>query len=331
MISKRRLKFRGEMQLHSRYLRRCLTMLPSDYQSMDMQRVTIALFCVGGCAILEKEDPAFGMKSSEKAATIKWLLSLQTVSGGFRPTATFSGIRHDFDQAHASMTYAALSIFQILHSDQPLTGVDVSGVKHSLKNLQMNDGSFRANRFSEYDMRFVYCVCAICHYIEDYSTIDKDEVAKYVESCQSYEGGIGQQPMGEAHAGSTFCGVAALHLIGRLNSVFPHHSRERRNLVRWLIHLQHSGFRGRTNKAWDTCYSFWVVASLSILGQINLIDREKNIEYVRETRSALSGGFGKFPDSSSDPYHTYFALAALSLVRHIDCRITPSLILPILK
>ena len=37
--------------------------------------------------------------------------------------------------------------------------------------------------------------------------------------CQSYEGGIGAQPGLEAHGGYTFCGLAALRLLGAVDMI----------------------------------------------------------------------------------------------------------------
>lgn len=36
----------------------------------------------------------------------------------------------------------------------------------------------------------------------------------WIVSCQTYEGGIGGVPDKEAHGGYTFCGIAALALLG---------------------------------------------------------------------------------------------------------------------
>ena len=62
--------------------------------------------------------------------------------------------------------------------------------------------------------------------------------------------------------GSTFCGVASLALMGRLDNAFSATERER--LIRWCINRQMSGFQGRPNKPVDTCYSFWIGATLEV-------------------------------------------------------------------
>ena len=63
--------------------------------------------------------------------------------------------------------------------------------------------------------------------------------------------------------GSTFCAVASLSLMGRLDSAFS--PEERRGLARWCLRRQVTGFQGRPNKPSDTCYSFWIGASLEVL------------------------------------------------------------------
>ena len=62
--------------------------------------------------------------------------------------------------------------------------------------------------------------------------------------------------------GSTFCAVASLVLMGRLNSALTPHQVER--LKRWCVCRQQTGFQGRPNKPVDTCYSFWVGATLEV-------------------------------------------------------------------
>ena len=50
--------------------------------------------------------------------------------------------------------------------------------------------------------------------------------------------------------------------MGRLDDAFS--AVERRRLIRWCINRQISGFQGRPNKPADTCYSFWVGATLEV-------------------------------------------------------------------
>lgn len=44
-----------------------------------------------------------------------------------------------------------------------------------------------------------------------------DGVAETIIASQTYEGGLSNVIGGEAHGGYTFCGVAALSVLGRLH------------------------------------------------------------------------------------------------------------------
>lgn len=62
--------------------------------------------------------------------------------------------------------------------------------------------------------------------------------------------------------GSTFCAIAALVLMDKLYDAF--NEKEIKRLKRWCISRQQTGFQGRPNKPVDTCYSFWVGATLKV-------------------------------------------------------------------
>lgn len=63
-------------------------------------------------------------------------------------------------------------------------------------------------------------------------------------------------------AGSTFCAIASLHLMGKFDAAFS--PQQLKSLKRWLAFRQCQGLHGRPNKPDDTCYSFWVGASLKV-------------------------------------------------------------------
>lgn len=128
---------------------------------------------------------------------------------------------------------------------------------------------------------------------------------------QSYDCGIGQGPELESHGGSSYCAIASLALMNQLNRLTPH---QQHGLKRWLISRQEDGFQGRPNKPVDTCYSFWVGATLKILDMYQFVNFEKNREYLLLTQDALLGGLAKWVDTRADPLHTYMGLAGLSLM-----------------
>ena len=73
------------------------------------------------------------------------------------------------------------------------------------------------------------------------------------------------------------------------------------------------------NKLSDTCYSWWCTGSLYNIDVnfIKLVDLNKAEDYLlNKTQNQLFGGFGRDPDSTPDPMHSYLALASLSLWNH---------------
>ncbi|CAI5441675.1 unnamed protein product [Caenorhabditis angaria] len=78
------------------------------------------------------------------------------------------------------------------------------------------------------------------------------------------------------------------------------------------------GFHGRAHKPDDSCYAFWIGASLNILGAYNLVSTTHVREFLMIAQHSHIGGFCKLPEVSgySDLLHTYFSIAALSLMHH---------------
>jgi len=216
-----------------------------------------------------------------------------------------------YDYGHIAMTYVALALLRILGDDY--SRVNRKAITSALRHLQQKDGRYRricsynASILvlielrvlvsfspvllpSEHDMRFVFCACAISYMLDDWSGVDVDKVVEYVKASQSYEGSIGQGPGNEGHGGSTYCALASLKLCGRLGDL-----PRRSELIRWLSSRQVSGFQGRPNKDPDTCYSFWVGASLDLLGcHSEVVNPLLNRSFSLSCQSKI-GGFSKTP------------------------------------
>ena len=119
---------------------------------------------------------------------------------------------------------------------------------------------------------------------------------------------MGQAPGQESNGGGTYCSVASLALMGKLDKI-----KNPEKLIHWLVDRQLSGFQGRTNKVADTCYSWWVGGTLKILGQYGLVSPDicRSFHFVCQSKI---GGFSKVPDVPPDVLHTYFSLCALKML-----------------
>ena len=59
--------------------------------------------------------------------------------------------------------------------------------------------------------------------------------------------------------------------------------------------LLHAGFNGRPNKVADTCYAWWVIGALEVLGRIHLQNFNAAERYLLEKTQHQIGGFSKMP------------------------------------
>ena len=312
---------------HSKYFARCLSVLPSYISSLDNSRVTLAFYSLAALDLLGSLPQSLPYSSSE---LISWIYRLQlndqSKPCGFRGSTCVITSRTNsnaYDQTHITMTMASLISLLLLGDD--LEHVQRDQIASSLAQLQLPNGSFLATSLStENDLRFVYCACVIAFILNDWTGIDRDLCRTFILQCRTYEYAFGQVPGAEAHGGSTFCAIAALALMNSLNQL--DHQDE---LIRWCLFRQDEGFNGRPHKPDDSCYSWWIVATLNLLGKEFLIDMDRNKSFLHATEAKETGGFGKLPSSNADPLHSYLSLAGLSLMKNPHLKtIHPALIIP---
>ncbi|KAM3345307.1 geranylgeranyl transferase type-1 subunit beta [Capsicum galapagoense] len=315
---------------HICYLEMMLELLPSPYQSQEINRLTLAYFAICSLDILRSLDRV------DKEGVINWVLSLQAhpqdeaeLSNGqfygFHGSRSSQFRQNDHGDAipngsHLASTYCALSILKTLGYDLSL--LDSITIIKSMRNLQQQDGSFMPiHSGAETDLRFVYCAAAISSMLENWSGIDKDKAKEYIINCQSYDGGFGLTSGSESHGGATFCAVASLRLMGLIEDdiLSKNASSCLINvplLLDWSLQRQadtDGGFQGRLNKPTDTCYAFWVGGVLKILGAHKFIDYEGLRKFLFTCQSQY-GGFGKTPEQLPDLYHAYYGFCAFSML-----------------
>jgi prenyltransferase beta subunit len=215
-----------------------------------------------------------------------------------------------FDCGFLTMTYCALATLVILGDD--LKRVDRKSIIQGMKELQLPNGSFKPSALGgESDMRLVYCAAAVSRLLNDWSGVDKDRCARFIRSSLSYEGAFAQYPGSEAHGGSTFCALASLKLMNKLEETLSQEDIDR--LIRWCINRLDQGFSGRPNKDQDTCYSFWIGACLVILNHFEYVGQKNLLDFILMAQEER-GGLSKVPDFYSDPLHTYLGFAGLTFI-----------------
>ena len=244
---------------HEKFCSRILGVLPSGFTSLESNRMTVVFFAVSSLDVLGSLDSV--LSPEIRRNVVDWIYRLQAVPEpenpstfrhGFRGSTTFRAspsrttkLLSAVDGGHLAMTYTALATLAILGDD--LSGVDRAGVIEGLRKLQQEDGSFIASpEAAENDMRFVFCAAAVCSLINDWSGMDVEKAADYVKKSLRYDGGVAQGPGLESHGGSTYCALAALTLMGKLETTF--NAKERDGIRRWCLFRLHQGFQVGLNR-----------------------------------------------------------------------------------
>lgn len=181
----------------------------------------------------------------------------------------------------------------------------------SLKNV---DGSFKGDVYGEVDARIIYCAVSCLSLLNELHNFPLSDCSTYVLSTYDvHSNGFSWIHGTEPHAASVFCSVNSLFLLGKL------HMLNVSQLANWLSHRQTSngGFNGRAEKITDTCYSWWILSPLIVLNKHTWINKNALCKYILLCQDTTKGGISDNPDCQPDIYHTFFGLAALSLVDNL--------------
>ncbi|KAG9286586.1 hypothetical protein G9A89_005354 [Geosiphon pyriformis] len=247
-----------------------------------------ALDLLNNLTVLEKED------------IVKYVVSCQHDNGGFG-----GHLRHD---PHILYTLYAV---QILLIEDALDSVNVEKIVEYVSSLQDRvTGAFSGDEWGEIDTRFSYSALSCLSLLKRLDAIDVPKAIEFIISCKNFDGGFGSTPGAESHAGQIFCCVAALAIVNSLHLVNA-------DLLGWWLcerQLKSGGLNGRPEKLEDVCYSWWVLSSLSILGRLHWIDKEKLIDFVLAAQDPETGGIADRPGDMVDVFHTLFGIAGLSIV-----------------
>ncbi|XP_002037876.2 geranylgeranyl transferase type-1 subunit beta isoform X1 [Drosophila sechellia] len=306
---------------HAKNLLRFLNLLPARMASHDNTRSTIVFFAVCGLDVL---NSLHLVPPQMRQDIIDWIYGGLVVPrdnekkcGGFMGCRAMVPKTEDaeilecmrkYQWGHLAMTYTSLAVLVTLGDD--LSRLDRKSIVDGVAAVQKPEGSFSACiDGSEDDMRFVYCAATICYMLDYWGDVNKETMFQFITRSLRYDYGFSQELEGEAHGGTTFCALAALHLSGQLHRL---DATTVERMKRWLIFRQMDGFQGRPNKPVDTCYSFWIGASLCILDGFELTDYARNREFIMSTQDKLIGGFAKWPQATPDPFHTYLGLCGLA-------------------
>ncbi|KAI0056038.1 terpenoid cyclases/Protein prenyltransferase [Artomyces pyxidatus] len=354
---------------HLQFLVRNLVQgFPARYMSQDASQPWLMFWTLQSFSALQ-----VGIDPNNKQRAIDTIMAWQHQDGGFGGGPG--------QAAHLLATYASVCSLAIVGRPGPGGGwdqIDREKLYKFYMSLKQPDGSFIVSTHGEVDVRGIYCLLVVAYLLNIITPELIAGTASFIASCQTYEGGFSSashpyfsaQPdedapplclpfprpsLGEAHGGYTFCGLASWVLLKPfLSETEPKPSIDEKRLLRWLVYTQGNeaelgGFKGRTNKLVDGCYSWWNGGEFALLEAVGISsynhpsEHERHVDSTDENwadaddslfnRKALqeyillagqhgTGGLRDKPPKNADSYHTLYCLAGLSAAQH---RVFPSL------
>ncbi|XP_061834901.1 geranylgeranyl transferase type-2 subunit beta isoform X2 [Nerophis lumbriciformis] len=169
-----------------------------------------------------------------------------------------------------------------------------------------------------HDPHLLYTLSAVqilCLY-DSVDALDVDKVVEYVKGLQQDDGSFAGDKWGEIDTRFSFCAVATLALLCKMDAINIDKAVE---FVLSCMNFDggfgcRPGSESHAGQLPDVCYSWWVLASLRIIGKIHWIDKDKLRSFILACQDEETGGFADRPGDMVDPFHTLFGIAGLSLL-----------------
>uniref|UniRef100_A0A6B2L6D9 Protein farnesyltransferase subunit beta n=1 Tax=Arcella intermedia TaxID=1963864 RepID=A0A6B2L6D9_9EUKA len=302
-----------DRESHIKYLKSGLAGLGSGFQSLDASKPWLCYWILHGLDLLD-----YSLDDTTKSKLVNYLKQCADPAGGL--------CGGPGQLPHLAPTYAGINALLICATEEAYQSIDRKALYQFFLKLKIPGGGFRVHENGEADVRGSYCALSVAYVLNLLTEELTEGVAKWIASCQTYEGGIGGDVGNEAHGGYTFCGFAALCLLQST------HLLDRKAFLKWVVHRQmafEGGFQGRTNKLVDGCYSFWQGGLFALLDSAFFKNKDKKgseggwmfnqlalQEYVLACCQADNGGLVDKPKKGRDFYHTCYCLSGLSVAQH---------------
>ncbi|TQS35698.1 hypothetical protein Golomagni_03872 [Golovinomyces magnicellulatus] len=282
------------------------------------------------------------LRGIERKKCLRWLRNLQREDGSFGELVTSEGII--WGGRDMRYCYVATALRWILMGDKDKPeDIDIEKLVSHLRSAQTFDGGISESSQHEAHAGYTYCAIASLSFLNRLPSLTENpanrmsgilnvsDTLRWLVSrqvaCQIFHKEEEEDDKDE----ETVCESS------RLSQDQVNLDYEINQKVDDFI-----GFNGRCNKRVDTCYTFWVTASLKLLckAEPELVDSLSARKFLTEQTQHRIGGFGKCPGDPPgtksaflpnfdnrlfancylDIYHSYLGLAALALNNEPDVK-----------
>ena len=143
----------------------------------------------------------------------------------------------------------------------------------------------------------------------------KEEMTEFVSKCQHDCGGFGGNLGHDPHITSTLYALLIMAMYEQIDAG----AIKTDAAAKYIASLQNpdGSFKGDHAGEVDTRFSYCAVSALSLLGKLDLIDREKATEFILKCKN-IDGAFGGMPGAESHAAYVFTAIGTLKILGDID-------------
>ncbi|CAG8518352.1 4481_t:CDS:2 [Ambispora gerdemannii] len=149
--------------------------------------------------------------------------------------------------------------------------------------------------------------------LNNVDALDREEVVKYVVSCQHENGGFGAHLRHDPHILYTLYAVQILVIEDAIDAV------DIEKIVEYVSSLQDPTTGSFAGDEWgeiDTRFSYSALSCLSLLKRLDAVDVNKAIDFIMKCKN-FDGGFGSTPGAESHAGQIFCCVGALAIVNSL--------------
>lgn len=185
-----------------------------------------------------------------------------------------------------------------------------------IKQCQTEDGGFSAA--PRHDPHILHTLSAIqvlvilqkCNQTE---YINTEKCVNYIKSLQQDDGSFCGDKWGEVDTRFTFCALAALRLLNRMEAI------NLEKAVQFIMDCNNQidgGFGSKPGSESHAAYVYCCVGSLSLANRLDLVDAEQLGWWLFE-RQLPSGGLNGRPEKLPDLCYSWWCLSSMKMINRI--------------
>lgn len=202
----------------------------------------------------------------------------------------------------------ALHLMSTLNDQSP----EIPKALEFIKSCQVEDGGFSAAPY--HDSHILHTLSAVQMLVilnkcqPDF--IDTNNCVNYIKSLQQKDGSFFGDKWGEVDTRFSFCALATLKLLNRLDSIDLNKAVE---FVMSCNNQIDGGFGSKPGSESHSAYVYCCVGSLAIAGKLDLVDTDQLGWWLSE-RQLPSGGLNGRPEKLPDLCYSWWCLSSMKMI-----------------